>query len=160
MKAVVDNTVLSNFALIHSEMLLKRIFSGELYTTEEVLQELHVGEQKDSLPVRDWSWIQILRFEHEQEQATFTRLKQRFGLGESACLSVAIHHERHIITDDLDVRKYAQRCGIPVSGTIGILVLGVKRSMLSLDEGNRLLRQMIQAGYYSPFSSLDSLLSE
>ncbi len=160
MKAVVDNTVLSNFALVHGETLLKRIFSGELYTTEEVLNELHVGEQKNSIPVRDWSWIQTIRLEREQEQTTFMRLKQRFGIGESACLSVAIHHALQIVTDDLDVRKYAQRCGIPVSGTIGVLVLGVKRSILSLDEGNRLLAQMIQHGYYSPFSSLDSLLSE
>ena len=160
MKAVVDNTVLSNFALIHGETLLHRIFSGELYTTEEVLHELHVGEQQDSVPARDWSWIQTIRLEREQEVATFMRLKQRFGIGESACLSVAIQHHLQILTDDLDVRKCAQRQGIPVSGTIGVLVLGVKQSILSLDEGNSLLVQMIQQGYYSPFSSLDGLLSE
>jgi predicted nucleic acid-binding protein len=160
MKAVVDNTVLSNFAVIHGETLLNHIFSGELYTTEEVLHELQIGEQRKSIPERDWSWIQRVRLEREQEQVTFMRLKQRFGIGESACLSVAIHHSFQILTDDLDVRKYAQRCGLPVSGTIGVLVLGVKRSILSLEEGNRLLTQMIQQGYYSPFSSLDSLLSE
>jgi len=30
-----------------------------------------------------------------------------------------------MLTDDLDARKYAQRFGVPVSGTIGELVLAV-----------------------------------
>lgn len=158
MNVVVNNTVLSNFALVHGENLVRKIFEGKLFTPEEVFQELKIGEDRNVVPKRDWLWIQVLRLETVQEQEVFRRLKQRFGIGESACLSLAVHRNQKLLTDDLHVRKYAQRCGIPISGTIGVLVLGITKSLLSLEEGNRLLDQMIEHGYYAPFVKLDGLV--
>ena len=45
-----------------------------------------------------------------------------------------------------------------LSGTLGLLALAVKTSILSLDEADALLTRMIQAGYRSPFTGLADLL--
>jgi predicted nucleic acid-binding protein len=63
-----------------------------------------------------------------------------------------------MLTDDLDARRLAQRKGIPVSGTIGVLVAAVRSGIISPDEGNAMLSKMIDNGYYSPFENLDELL--
>ncbi len=47
---IVDNTVLSNFALIEREDILAMLFKKTLFTTEEVLVELKRGEQSNVLP--------------------------------------------------------------------------------------------------------------
>lgn len=159
MDCIADNTVLSNFAAIHQAELLKDIFDKDgLNTPKHVFDELKIGEQRQTIPVCDWSWLQVLMLETRPEYTTFTQLARRFGNGESACLSLCIHRQKKILTDDLDARQFAQQCGIPVSGTIGVLVLGLQRAIISLDTGNRALADMISHGYYSPFRQLDSLV--
>lgn len=89
----------------------------------------------------------------------FPRLFAAFlGKGESSCLSIAILKNLKVLTDDLDARKLAQRRGIPVSGTIGVLVEAVRIGILSVDEGNVMLSNMIAKGYFSPFERLNELL--
>ncbi|MCP4348324.1 MAG: hypothetical protein GY795_22780 [Desulfobacterales bacterium] len=69
MNVIVNNTVLSNFALVHGENLVRKIFSGKLTTAEEVIQELKIGEDRNVLPKRDWSWIHVLKLEQGQDGA-------------------------------------------------------------------------------------------
>jgi predicted nucleic acid-binding protein len=46
----------------------------------------------------------------------------------------------------------------PVTGTIGILVLCVRRGLLTIPEGNAVLGRMIAASYRSPVAELDALV--
>jgi predicted nucleic acid-binding protein len=62
--------------------------------------------------------------------------------------------------DDQDVRSVARRHGVPTTGTLGVLALGVRQGLLSKNEANALLKEMIAAGYRSPVTELDSLLSQ
>jgi predicted nucleic acid-binding protein len=62
-----------------------------------------------------------------------------------------------LATDDLDARRIAQQQNVPLTGTIGILILCVRRGCLSREEADGLLAEMIALGYYSPFDSLDQL---
>ena len=48
-----------------------------------------------------------------------------------------------LFSDDLDARRYAQRQGIPVSGTLGVLVLLVEQGHLTLAQADNYLRRMI-----------------
>jgi len=158
MEVIVDNTVFTNFALIRREDILKKVFEDNLSTPDAVLAELQQGEEKGLLPKRDWNWLKVLRIESEQEKYSFDLFRQRLGKGESACLSLAANRNLKVLTDDLDTRRLAQRREIPVSGTIGVLVAAVKKGIISLEEGNRLLKKMIEYGFYSPLTALDSLL--
>ena len=62
------------------------------------------------------------------------------------------------MTDDRDARRLAQRRGVPVSGTIGVLVEAVREGLLSIEEANTMLSDMIEKGYFSPFETLDELI--
>jgi predicted nucleic acid-binding protein len=62
-----------------------------------------------------------------------------------------------ILTDDLDARRYAQRTGISVSGTIGVLVYAVGKKIITRQEADYLLSAMIAKGFYSPIKKLDEL---
>jgi predicted nucleic acid-binding protein len=59
---------------------------------------------------------------------------------------------------DVDARITAQRFEVPVSGTIGVLIYFIHRKHITLEEGNRMLKSMINKGYYSPIRILDDLL--
>ena len=155
---LVDNTVLSNFALIERDDILNSLFKDLLYTTHEVLQELRLGEDKGILPKRDWRWIKILKIESSQEEFLFSLFTDTFGKGESSCLSIAKARTFKVLTDDLDARKLAQRIGIPISGTIGILVSAIREGILSINEGNAMLLKMVEKGYFSPLEKLDELI--
>ncbi len=48
--------------------------------------------------------------------------------------------------------------GIQLSGTVGCLVLGVKRRLWTLRTGNDCLSEMIEAGFFSPLPDLAELL--
>ena len=155
---VADNTVLSNFALIGREDILAKLFKDTLFTTEEVFKELKRGEQRNVLPKRDWQWIGILKIESSQEEFLFRLFAESLGKGESSCLSITISRELKVLTDDMDARKLAQRRGVPVSGTIGVLVEVVREGLSSIEEGNTMLSDMIERGYFSPVEALDELI--
>jgi len=157
MNVIIDNTVLTNFAYTYQNSLLKKVVNSEAYTTEFVLKELFVGEKKAGVPIDKWDWVNILQLESEAENNLFIKISQHLGKGESSCLSLAFYRKHKILTDDLDARKYAQRLGIPVSGTIGVLALSIKEGMISIKEGNKILKEMIEHGYYSPYKTLEEI---
>ena len=71
MDAIADTTVLTNFALIKGEEVLRKVFKGSLFTTAEVLKELWQGEEKRLFPKRDWKWLKALKVESEDERQAF-----------------------------------------------------------------------------------------
>ncbi|MFQ6120500.1 MAG: hypothetical protein ACE5KE_11545 [Methanosarcinales archaeon] len=137
---------------------MANLFKDSIFTTEEVLEELKRGEQKNVLPKRDWQWIRVLKIESSQEKFLFQFFSESLGKGESSCISIALSRDLKVLTDDKDARKLAQRRGVPVSGTIGVLVEAVREGLLSLEEGNTMLSDMIKNGYFSPYETLDDLI--
>jgi|GEM_PF-1153545 predicted nucleic acid-binding protein len=49
---------------------------------------------------------------------------------------------------------------VPVTGTIGILILAVVEQLCTLAEADVLLETMISLGYYAPINRFDSILPE
>lgn len=81
----------------------------------------------------------------------------RLDAGESATLATARHRGWSVALDDRAARRIAEKDLGPdrITGTIGILQAGLESGILTLDEGNRILAQMIAAGYWSPVARLD-----
>lgn len=150
---IADTTVISNFALINRFDVLKNTI--KVCTTEEVVEELRICAEKGIFKF-DFD-IEIISM-NDEERMTFFRLTEKFGRGEASCLAIGMHRKVSILTDDFDARKFAQRTGVPVSGTIGVLVNAIERRIISKGEGNELLHRMIKKGFYSPFETLDRLL--
>ena len=154
---LIDNTVLSNFALIHHPDSIQHAFIEDVGTTEQVFHELERGVQLGRLPEYPWTWLQRLHLT-EVESVRFCQFVKHLGAGEASCLAVAVQRICKIATDDKDARQWAVRLTIPHTGTLGILAMLVNQDTITLFEGNMWLRQMIERGYHSPIQKLDELV--
>jgi predicted nucleic acid-binding protein len=154
---LLDNTVLTNFALAGQENLLLRLWPGVARTTTAAFGEYMAGVAAGILPADAWrDLIQITL--SEEEDAFAARLTARLGAGERSCLAVARSRSGALASDDLPARQWAREHDIEVTGTVGILLACVRRGYLNSDQANALLTAMIAAGYRSPVESLDALL--
>lgn len=155
MEVIADTTVLSNFLLIDRLDILTEVVEN-ICVTEMVMEEINVCVAKYILPAIDPDAFVILDLTGD-DKLLFLRLNERFGKGEASCLAVCMSRSLRILTDDLDARRYAQRTSIPVSGTIGVLVCAMGREIISRQEADDLLSEMIAKGFYSPVKKLEEL---
>ena len=154
---LLDNTVLTNFALVGQDNLPLRLWSDAARTTTTAYGEYLAGVATGILPADAWrDLIQITL--DEEEDAFASRLTVRLGAGERSCLAVAVSRSGALASDDLPARQWAREHGIEVTGTIGILLACVRQGYLAPNQANALLTAMIVAGYRSPVESLDALL--
>jgi predicted nucleic acid-binding protein len=158
MTVLLDNTVLSNFSAIRQPNLVRAAFAEAVATTFHALREMETGVALGKIPACDWAWLGIVELT-AVEGERFRDLTVHLGQGEASCLAVAIHRGYRLASDDKDARQWARRLAIPLTGTIGILAASVERRKLSLEDGNHLLQELIVAGYRSPMTTLDELLS-
>jgi predicted nucleic acid-binding protein len=143
-----DTTVLNNFAQVRRPELLRRAFPS-LATPEVVRDELTAGERLGRVPFCDWSWLTLVALT-EVEQSRADELSRRLQAGEAACLAVAEARGGLVLTDDSAARRLAVALRLETSGTLGTLVRLVRREILTLEEGDTLLAQMVDLGYRSP----------
>lgn len=153
---LLDNTVLSNFALVNRIELLTNAFGNQIATTSQVLDEFEDGVARGRLPETLLDWLEILDLEAEEE-SLFRELLARVNAGEASCLAIAAQRNGRVLTDDRDARKLAAQLKIPISGTLGILLRLVHINVLALSEANDILGQMIIGGYRSPVEKLEDL---
>ena len=149
---LVDTTVLSNFAHIGRPDLL-RLALPDAATTPQVLVELERGRTSGHLPDCDWNWLKIVALS-PAEEAHLNRIRRFLGDGEASCIAVVVERGGVLFTDDLDARRYAVRCGLSVSGTLGVLALLVRDGHLSVQEADLYLERMRAAGYRCPVKSV------
>lgn len=155
MEIIVDTTTLFNFSLINRLDILA-VVVGKICTTEQVMEEIKMCTARNVLPEVDLSQVEII-YRTEEDKSLFSRLNEMFGKGEASCLAVCVSHGFKILTDDMDARKFAHRMGIPVSGTIGVLVSAIEKGIISKQEADDLLSKMIDKGFYSHIKRLDEL---
>ncbi len=126
-------------------------------TVEAVMAEHENGSAKGYFPKGEWNWLSVLVLT-PAEQSDFGKFTRQLGKGESECLAIAKARGMRFATDDRDARRIAQRLGIPITGTLGILGVLVRDGKLTLAEADTLLMQMIKAGFQTPITSVKSLL--
>ena len=156
---LIDNTVLSNFARIKKAKSIPLAFEGDIGTTTQVIEELNRGTILGRLPTYPHEQLQIVTMT-TAENKLYQQLAISLGDGEASCLAVASHRKWTVATDDKSGRKWGRRLQIPLTGTLGILVLLVTRKQITRAEGNTWLQEMIKADYRSPVQTLDPLIPE
>jgi predicted nucleic acid-binding protein len=164
---VADTSVLSNFAGAGQLDLLRQLF-GALYLPTEVLEEIRDGLQEgyrfyEGLeeqvhPLAEDGWLRLTGLRDEQELRAFGAVPRSLHGGEAACLAIALRRGWVVLTDDRAARGEAERLGLPVSGTVGCLVLAVERGLCSVEQANGWLEAMIAVGYRSPVTDLTTLV--
>jgi uncharacterized protein len=153
--AIVDNTVLSNFAHVSRPELLQAAFD-ELVIPPAVRGELAEGEHSGQVPMVDWNWLTVIELTPDEKMRA-DQLEKVLDFGEAECIAVAQTRNWIILTDDRDARRMAQSLGIDLSGTLGALINLVEHSILTLTQADALLKEMQQHGYRSPVNSLSEL---
>ncbi len=152
-----DNTVLSNFALVDRVELVLRLWPDRVATTEDVADEYRFAARSGLLPPDAWAALPAIGLSDE-ELAIARTYSTRLGRGERSCLAVAQMRDGPLASDDADARASALRLGVRVTGTLGILATAVRPELLELEQANALLSTMIAAGYRSPLQRLDTLV--
>lgn len=154
---LLDNTVLSNLALVGQMGLVFHLWPDRVCMTRAVRGEYQRAVQEGLLPAYAWSDLPVVDMT-AQENALAQTFSTRLGIGERSCLAIAHTRDALFASDDADARTAAQKLGIPVTGTLGILALAVRRELLPLSQANTLLMAMIAAGYRSLLYKLDTLV--
>ena len=153
MLLVLDNTVLSNFALVEQTALLAQVSPGQMVTARESWQELQTGIELGLIPRRNYSWLSVLELT-AAERTQRDEMMPPLDIGEAACLALAHARGYALLTDDRLARREARRLGVLLSGTIGALISLMDDGHLTLHAANQILQQMIGVGYRSPLQSL------
>jgi predicted nucleic acid-binding protein len=110
-KAIISDTscfiILTNIGEL---ALLYKVY-GQILTTPEIAAEF--GE---SLP----AWVEIVEVKDKYKQ---TILELQIDRGESSAIALALETpDSTVILDDYKARKIAERLGITLTGTIGVII--------------------------------------
>ena len=154
MLVLLDNTILTNFALVGLTPILKELWGKRVATTEEVIEEYAAGEETGKLPRLDWTHLRTIALSSQEKLLTISRFP-KVGSGERSCLIVAIERDAMLATDDQLARCAVLYHGIELMGTIGILKTCVQSKLLFRIDTQLKLDEMVAAGYYSPVLKLD-----
>lgn len=152
MPSLADTTVLSNFAQIRRTDLLRSAYP-DLAAPVPVWNELEVGVRRGLVPACPWSWLTILDLT-EREQAQADEIARNLGPGEAACIAAAVSRGLLMLSDDWEARALARSLGLEISGSLGVLDRLVLKQILSLEEADALLAEMVRRGFRSPYRSL------
>jgi predicted nucleic acid-binding protein len=163
MSVIINNTVLSNLALINKLALLKYIF-GKVYITPEVNQEVENGikfgysfQLHTKQAINEQEWLFLTRFD-SSEFVLFMELTEMIHIGEASCLAIAKKRRWIFLTDDFEAREHAKGLDVIVSGTIGVLKSSVYKKLITEEQGEDFLQFMIENGYRSPVKRLRDIL--
>ncbi|HLA00384.1 MAG TPA: hypothetical protein VJZ24_01955 [Thermodesulfovibrionales bacterium] len=153
---LLDNTVLSNFALVKQMALLKEYCGDKAASINNVFDEFKQGVKERIFADTEFDWIRGLDLS-EKENTMFLNFCKKLGKGEASCLAIAISRGHDLLSDDMAVRKIALREGVRFSGSIGVLLELTRMGRIGLEKGNEILNGFIKCGYYSPVNKLDGL---
>lgn len=111
---VADTSCLILFEKIKAFKLLKEVY-GQIHITKTVFDEFD-----QEVPV----WIKVV----EPDSSMYKGLTTVLDLGEATSISLAAEHENSLlIIDEIKGRKIARKMGIPITGTLGVLVAAKRK---------------------------------
>ncbi|NJK35769.1 MAG: DUF3368 domain-containing protein [Oscillatoriales cyanobacterium SM2_2_1] len=75
-----------------------------------------------------------------------TALKLSVDDGEAEAIALAYEYQCRLIVDDLQARKVAQRLGLQITGTVGVLITAKKRGIIDSVKGT--INSLESVGFY------------
>ena len=163
---VFDTCVLSNFALARALGIMESLYRDRAYITDFVAAEILRGIQSGharlgAIPkaVRS-GWLKETGLGSGKEKGLFETLSVSLGLGEASSIAVAKRRGLRFASDDRVARTEATRLGVPLTGTVGILVKSVRTGVCELRAADAYLEKIIEAGFFSPVRSLREIPSD
>jgi predicted nucleic acid-binding protein len=151
-----DASVLINFCEADALGVVVRTVPPPRMVLRDVLEELESGtcrrQVEQAIERGDFEVAEV----DASELGKWAEYTLRLDPGESATLAVAASRSWSVAMDERAARRLAEKdVGRDrLTGTVGILRVAVDEDIVTIDEGNELLRRMIDAGYWSPIDQL------
>ena len=130
MIVVCDTSPITNLAAIGQFTLLRELF-GEIYIPEEVCNELNAYGRRwpGAEDVDHATWVHICKVENAP---LLLALQRDLDAGEAASIAIALTIDAELVLlDEMDGRRAAQRMGLQVLGTLGILVSAKSKHLIA-----------------------------
>jgi predicted nucleic acid-binding protein len=159
---LVDTNVLLNLAFVDRLDLLGALPDLEFRSPPEVFAEI-LGEQEKALvevAVRS-GHLQEITFSEVSELALFAELTRSLGMGEAACLALAVHHGAFVASDEKRafLREAEARLGPGrILNTPGLLLLAIRKGLLTVQTADEMKLTLESKRFRMKFSSFGDLL--
>jgi predicted nucleic acid-binding protein len=119
---------------LYGQVLIPQAVYDEFLATERALRQA---------ALQDAPWIQVVSLSNPQRVRVYVGLDQ----GEAEVLALAEERSaRLLIIDEYKGRRYARRLGLPLTGTLGLLLVAKERHLVS--NLSALLVDLQDAGLY------------
>jgi predicted nucleic acid-binding protein len=127
---IVSNTTpMSELAKVGQLNLLKKLF-GRIIIPEEVYHEVTTGKHPAASAVLSANWIDVFTIQYP-EQLLQLQVDYKLDLGEAATIILAEElNANRVLIDEKLGRKVAQLRNLPVTGTIGLLLIAKNRGII------------------------------
>ncbi|MCM1125383.1 MAG: DUF3368 domain-containing protein [Lachnospiraceae bacterium] len=144
-KVVVNTTPLIALSHVGQLELLRRLY-GEIIIPEAVYRELSAKEESICKKAVDgaFNWIRVDKIKNQMAKAMY---KTQLHDGEVEVMILAKEIVADVvIIDDANAKKHAKYLGLPVTGTLGVLIKAKQKCYI--DELKPILQQMVENGIY------------
>lgn len=156
-KVVVNTTPLITLSHVGQLDILKELY-GEIIIPEAVYKELSVKEESICKKAVDRS-VDWIRVENVKNQMAKTMYKTQLHDGEVEVMILSKEIAADIvIIDDANAKKHAKYLGLPVTGTLGVLIKAKQEGYVN--ELRPILSQMVEEGIYISQSLIDMCLKQ
>lgn len=158
-----DTTVLSNFASSGSLDWLVALLDPPA-AVPTVRDEIERGREHGHRFLDDAAetlgdGIPLLEVNGDTTSPEDREIRRRLDAGEADSLIGALEYGGTLATDDLAARELASEYDVPVTGSIGLLVLGIERDVLNTGTANGWLATWRdERGYYAPVETIEDAL--
>jgi predicted nucleic acid-binding protein len=150
MQVIADTTPLSELFKIDQLELLRYVYQ-RIVIPEIVLQELRNAKSLPGLSKAvertDWIAVQTLHDSNKIQQLIERYPHIHRGEAGAIALTKELNANR-IIIDDKQARRAAKTEGVPVIGTVGVLLLAYKRELIPRQRAQFILDQLFQGTAY------------
>lgn len=128
---VADTTPLSELAKIKQLDLLQKVYS-KILIPPEVYQEIITGEHPAKHLIKSVNWIEIYQVSQPDKIITLRNITE-LDLGECAAIILAEELKaKRVLIDDLEARKVAISRNLPVTGTVGTLLIAKQLGIITI----------------------------
>lgn len=124
---VVNNTPLVALWVLGRLDLLQQLFSVALIPPAVQAEFLGAERAQRQRALENAPWIQTAVLRNPRRAVAYAGLDQ----GEAETLALAEECGGTVIMDERKGRRYAQRLGLPLTGTMGVLLLAKERGLLT-----------------------------
>lgn len=144
MRAVVSNTSPLQYLYQADALFLLPELFGRIFVPQAVADEILAGRQQN-VPLPDLDalpWLEV----HPIQQRTLLPLVTHLGSGEKEVLALGLEvPDSLLILDDRNARRHARQLSLPVTGTLGVLLLG--KNLGKLDSVRPILDRLDALGF-------------